>query len=224
MRFDILTLFPEAFESFCNTSIIKRAIENEKIEINCFNIRDFTENKHKKVDDIPYGGGAGMVMTCQPLFTSIKHVKNLIPDTAPVIFFTPHGKTWNQPTAESFSDQKKYSRFIIVCGHYEGIDQRVRDQLIDLEISLGDFVLTGGELPAQIFIDSIARLIPDVIGKSKSHEEESFSEIVGRNKVEYPHYTRPDTFEGLKVPEVLLSGNHKNIENWRKEHSKIKED
>ncbi|MCK5461266.1 tRNA (guanosine(37)-N1)-methyltransferase TrmD [Candidatus Gracilibacteria bacterium] len=218
MRFDILTLFPEAFESFCKTSLIGKAIEKKLIEVNCFDIRNFSTNKHKKVDDIPYGGGTGMVMTCQPLFESIEHIKKLKKDKAPVVFFTPHGKTLKQKDFEQFSNTKKHTRLILLCGHYEGIDERVREKLVDIEISIGNFVLTGGELPAQIFIDGVSRLIPGVIGKAKSHQEESFSTKIGRNHVEYPHYTRPEIFRGMKVPEVLRSGHHANIETWKKEH------
>ena len=216
MRFDILTLFPEAFESFRQTSIIGRAIESQKIEINTFDIRDFSKDKHNKVDDIPYGGGAGMVMSCQPLFDCIEHVKNLETDNAPVIFVTPHGKTFNQKIAEEFAQNDSFTRIILLCGHYEGIDQRVRDALVDQELSLGNFVLTGGELPAQVFIDAVARLLPGVIGKEASHQEESFSETLGRDCAEYPHYTRPEEFRGLKVPEILLSGHHAKIESWRR--------
>lgn len=215
MRFDILTIFPEAFESFCNTSLMGKAIENKKIEINCFNIRDFAKNKHKKTDDVPFGGGVGMVMTCQPLFDCIEHVKNLEKDDAPVVFFTPHGKVWEQRDCEFYANSKKNRRYILLCGHYEGIDERVRENLVDIEISLGNFVLTGGELPTQIFIDSVSRLLPGVIGKSESHEEESFSEKIGRNSVEYPHYTRPQNFRGFEVPEVLISGHHAHIEKWK---------
>jgi len=214
MKFEILTIFPEAFESFVKTSIIGRAIDEGKIEINVHDIRDFTENKHKKVDDVPFGGGAGMLMACQPLFDSIKHVKGLEKDNAPVIFFTPSKTVLNQEIAEEYSDQKKYSRIILLCGHYEGIDQRVRDHLIDREISIGNFVLTGGELPAQVFIDTIGRLIPGVLGKEESHQEESFSQKL-KGKIEYPHYTRPSDFRGMKVPEVLISGHHAKIEEWR---------
>ena len=217
MRFDILTLFPEAFESFKQTSIIGRAVKSDLLEINTFDIRDFTTNKHRSVDDVPYGGGSGMVMNCQPLFDAINHVKSLVDDNAPVIFFTPHGQTWQQPLAESYANNKKINRVILLFGHYEGIDQRIRDHLVDQELSLGSYVLTGGELPAQIFIDSVGRLIPGVIGKEASHQEESFSELIGRDTVEYPHYTRPEEFNGWKVPEVLLSGHHANIEAWRKE-------
>lgn len=216
MRFDILTLFPEAFTSFRQTSIIGKAIEAGLIEVNTFDIREFSDNKHHKVDDIPYGGGAGMVMACQPLFAAIEHVKSLVSDEAPVIFFTAHGETFQQTIAEEYAQiEDKPARVILLCGHYEGIDQRVRDQLVDREISLGSFVLTGGELPAQIFVDAVARLRPGVIGKTESHEEESFSERLGRDTTEYPHYTRPEDFRGLKVPEILLSGHHANIEKWR---------
>ncbi len=215
MRFDVLTLFPEAFESFLKTSIIGRAIEDKKLEVNLFNIRDFTEDKHKKVDDVPYGGGAGMVMTCQPLFDSIKHVKGLLKDNAPVIFMSPKGDTLSQPLSQQLADQHRNARIILLCGHYEGIDQRVIDTLVDRELSVGNYVLTGGELPAQIIIDSVARLLPGVIGKEESHLEESFSEVLD-GKLEYPHYTRPEEFNGMKVPEVLLSGHHANIEAWRK--------
>jgi tRNA (guanine37-N1)-methyltransferase len=216
MRYDILTLFPEAFDSFIKTSIIGKAVNSNKITINCFNIRDFSKNKHKKVDDVPFGGGAGMVMTCQPLFDSIDYVRNLIPhDHAPVIFFTPHGQTFKQEIAENFTNNSKISRVILLCGHYETIDQRVRDQCIDQEISLGNFILTGGELPAQIFIDATARLLPNVIGKAESHQEESFSQKLGRNTTEYPHYTRPQNFRGFCVPEILLSGHHQKIEDWK---------
>ena len=221
MRFDILTLFPEFFEKFLQVSILGRAIEKNKIEINLFDIRKFSKDKHKKVDDEPYGGGAGMVMTCQPLFDNIEYVKNLKKDQSPVIFFTPHGKKFNQELAEKFidfeknKDQKKIDkRFILLCGHYEGIDQRVRDKLVDLEISIGNFVLSGGELAAQIFIDVISRLVPGVLGKKESHEKDSFSACFDR-KIEYPHYTRPAVFENMKVPEILLSGNHGEIEKWR---------
>lgn len=219
MRFDILTLFPEAFTSFKTTSILGRAINSGIIEVNCFDIRDFADNKHKKVDDVPYGGGAGMVMMCQPLFDAIKRVRALKDDHAPVIFFTPHGQTFNQTIADEYARRhtEKQARVILLCGHYEGIDQRIREHLVDHEISLGNYVLTGGELPAQIFIDAVGRLIPGVIGKEASHLEESFSAQLGRDTIEYPHYTRPENFNGWAVPEVLLSGHHAKIEQWRQE-------
>ncbi len=219
MRFDVLTLFPEAFESFLKTSMIGRAVEKGLIDVQLFNIRDFSTDKHHSVDDEPYGGGAGMLMMCQPLFDSIEHVKGLVADEAPVIFMTPQGDVFDQTVAESIVDQKKCSRMILLCGHYEGIDQRVRDALVDREISLGNFVLTGGELPAQVFIDAVGRLVPGVLGKAASHQEESFSAHLDRKK-EYPHYTRPAEFRGLKVPDVLLSGHHAEIELWRKNNCK----
>jgi len=218
MRFDILTLFPEAFTSFKQTSIIGRAVKSELLEINTFDIREFATNKHRSVDDVPYGGGAGMVMSCQPLFDAINHVKGLVDDEAPVVFFTPHGETWKQPLAEQYANDTKVNRVILLCGHYEGIDQRIRDHLVDTEITMGPYVLTGGELPSQIFVDSVGRLIPNVIGKEASHQEESFSEHLGRETVEYPHYTRPENFNGWNVPEVLLSGHHANIKQWRRDH------
>ncbi len=217
MIFDILTLFPEFFDSFCRTSIIGRACENNLISIRCHNIRDFSDDKHKKVDDVPYGGGAGMVMTPQPLFDAITYVKKLTNDDAPVLFLTPQGKIFKQEHAEMYT--QKYTRIILLCGHYEGIDQRIRDTLIDGEISIGQFVLTGGELPAQIFIDALSRLIPGVLGKEESHQEESFSVKLDRN-LEYPHYTRPAIFKDMAVPDILLSGHHAHIEQWRKAHTR----
>lgn len=215
MKFEILTIFPEAFESFLKTSIIGRAIKEKKIKINVYDIRSFSTDKHHKVDDVPFGGGAGMLMACQPLFDCIESVKKLEKDNAPVIFFTPSKQIFDQKIAEEYSDQKKYSRIILLCGHYEGIDQRVRDNLIDHEISTGNFILTGGEIPAQIFIDAVGRLLPGVLGKEESHQEESFS-LKLEGKIEYPHYTRPSNFRGMKVPEILLSGHHAKIEEWRK--------
>lgn len=231
MRFDILTLFPEAFESFLSTSMIGRAVDAGHIKVVLHDIRDYADNKHRKVDDVPYGGGAGMVMMPQPLFDCIEHVKNLENDEAPVIFLTPHGKRFRQEMAEELSglgvepgfqnaqNPGSQKRLILLCGHYEGIDQRVREALVDREISIGDFVLTGGELPAQILIDSISRLIPGVLGRAESHQEESFSAALDR-KIEYPHYTRPEEFRGMTVPDVLLSGHHANIDSWRKSMTK----
>lgn len=215
MRFDILTIFPNIFDSYLKESIIKRAIENKFIEIHIHDIRDYTKNKHKRVDDVPFGGGAGMVMTPQPLDDAIKHVKKL--NKGPVIFLTPQGQTFSQTKAERLAS--KDQDLILLCGRYEGIDQRIRDLHVDLEISIGNYVLTGGELPAMVLTDAISRLIPGVLGKEESHQEDSFSKALNRKK-EYPHYTRPATFKGMDVPEVLLSGHHKKIETWRK--SKLK--
>ena len=210
MKINILTLFPEMFDIF-NHSIIGKAKEKELVEIKPINIRDFTLNKHKKVDDYPYGGGAGMVMTAQPLVDSIRYCKK--ENKGKVIFLGPRGKTFNQEMAKKLSEEEE---LIFVCGHYEGIDERVY-KYIDLEISLGDFILTGGEMAAIPVIDSILRLKNGVLGKEESYEDESFSDGL----LEYPQYTRPEEFEGDKVPEVLLSGHHENIRKWRRAKSLI---
>jgi len=215
MRFDILTIFPNIFDSYFNESIIKRAQKEKLIEIHVHNIRKYSKDKHKRTDDTPFGGGAGMVMTPQPLHDAITDLKKK--NKGPVIFFTPQGKTFSQTKAETYN--KKHKEVILLCGRYEGIDQRIRDTLVDEEISIGNFVLTGGELPAMVFIDATSRLIPGVLGKEESHLEDSFSKAFKRKK-EYPHYTRPSTFKEMKVPEVLTSGNHKKIEEWRKKHLK----
>ena len=203
MKINILTLFPEMFDIF-NHSIIGKAKEKNLVEIDAINIRDFTLNKHKKVDDYPYGGGAGMVMTPQPLVDSIRHCKKN--NKGKVIFLGPRGKTFNQGMAQKLAEEDE---LIFICGHYEGIDERVY-KYIDLEISLGDFILTGGEMAAIPGIDSILRLKTGVLG-------ESFSDGL----LEYPQYTRPEDFEGDKVPDVLLSGHHENIRKWRRAQSLI---
>lgn len=207
MKFDVLTLFPEMFDNL-KQSIIGRAQEKELIEINTTNIRDFSKNKHKKVDDTPYGGGAGMVMMPDVVYDAYQSVKT---DKAKVIYMSPQGKKLDQKKVEDLS---KESHLIILCGHYEGIDQRVIDKIVDEEISIGDYVLTGGEIPAMVLIDSVSRYVKGVL-KEDSIKEESFS----NGLLEYPQYTRPEMFEGEKVPEVLLSGNHQNIDKWRKEKS-----
>lgn len=208
-----MTLFPEIFHSYMNESIMKRAVEKGIIEVNIYNIRDFSDNKHKKVDDYPFGGGAGMVMTPQPIYDTYKHIITTYNINNPrVIYLTPKGKVYNQSIVKQMSVKED---IILLCGHYEGIDERIIDLIVTDEISIGDYVLTGGELPALIMIDSISRLIPGVLNQDESFEEESFKD----NLLEYPHYTRPREFEGLKVPEVLLSGNHKKIDEWRREES-----
>ena len=207
MKFDVLTLFPEMFAPV-EQSIMGRAIENKLIDINLVNIRDFSENKHKKVDDTPYGGGAGMVMMPDVVYRAYQSVKT---ENAKVIYMSPQGKKLDQKKVEDLS---KENHLIILCGHYEGIDQRVIDKIVDEEISIGDYVLTGGELPAMVLIDSVSRYIEGVLSKD-SINEESFS----NGLLEYPQYTRPEVFEGEKVPEILLSGHHENIEKWRKEKS-----
>lgn len=209
MQFDVLTLFPEMFEPL-NESIIGRAKEKGLININLINIRDFSKNKHKKVDDTPYGGGAGMVMMPDVVYDAYKSLDS---KDAKVIYMSPQGQKLNQKKVVELSKEK---HIILLCGHYEGIDQRVIDEIVDEEISIGDYVLTGGELPAMIVIDSVSRYIDGVL-KDDSTKEESFSEGL----LEYPQYTRPEIFNGKQVPEVLLSGHHENIDKWRREQSLI---
>lgn len=209
MQFDVLTLFPEMFEPL-NESIIGRAKEKGLININLINIRDFSKNKHKKVDDTPYGGGAGMVMMPDIVYDAYKSLNS---KDAKVIYMSPQGQKLNQKKVVELSKEK---HIILLCGHYEGIDQRVIDEIVDEEISIGDYVLTGGELPAMIVIDSVSRYIEGVL-KDDSTKEESFSEGL----LEYPQYTRPEVFNGKQVPEVLLSGHHENIDKWRREQSLI---
>ena len=205
MKISIITLFPEMFSIF-NHSIIGKAKEKGIVSIECLNIRDYTKNKHNKVDDYPYGGGAGMVMSAQPVVDSIRAVKKN--NKGKVIFLGPRGKTFDQKMAEELS---KEDELIFLCGHYEGIDQRAFKE-VDMEISLGDFVLTGGEMAAIPVIDSILRLVPGVLNKEESHQDESFSDGL----LEYPQYTRPEIFEDERVPDVLLSGHHENIRKWRR--------
>ncbi len=207
MQFDVLTLFPGMFEVL-NESIIGRAKEKELININLINIRDFSKDKHKKVDDTPYGGGAGMVLMPDVVYDAYNSVKS---ENAKVLYMSPQGKKLNQKKIEELS---KEEHLILLCGHYEGIDQRVIDKIVDEEISIGDYVLTGGELPAMVLIDSVSRYVGGVL-KDDSTKEESFSEGL----LEYPQYTRPEVFENIKVPDVLLSGHHKNIDKWRRRQS-----
>ena len=207
MKFDVLTLFPEMFEPV-KQSILGRAEENKLIEVNLINIRDFSENKHKKVDDTPYGGGAGMVMQADVIYNAYKSIKKT---NAKVIYMSPQGQVLNQKKVEELS---KEEHLVLLCGHYEGIDQRVLDEIVDEEISIGDYVLTGGELPAMVVIDSVSRYIEGVI-KKESTSEESFS----NGLLEYPQYTRPEIFDNVKVPDVLISGHHENIRKWRRERS-----
>ena len=207
MRIDVLTLFPEMFESL-NYSILKRAQEENLISINLVNIRDFASPPHYKCDDEPYGGGAGMVMLCEPLF---KAIESILDDNAKIYYMSPRGKVFNQNIAKTLSSLE---HIILLCGHYEGIDQRVIDYFHIEELSIGDYVLTGGEIPAMAVIDAVARLIPNVI-TNESLKNESFS----NNLLEYDQYTKPLEFKGLKVPEILTSGHHANIEKWREQNS-----
>ena len=204
MKIDILTLFPNMFDSFFKESIIKRAIENNKVEINVIDFREYSKDPHKKVDDTPYGGGAGMVLTCQPIFDCVESLRT--PESK-VIILTPSGKLYKQETAYDLS---KESHLIIICGHYEGFDERILS-LADLQLSIGDYVLTGGEIPALVLVDSITRLIDGVITK-ESHENDSFN----NNLLDYPTYTKPAEYKGMKVPDVLISGDHKKIDEYRK--------
>ncbi len=207
MKFDILTLFPEMFEPI-KQSIIGRATKENIIEINLVNIRDFSKDKHKKVDDTPYGGGAGMLMRADVVYDCYSSVKS---EESKVIYLSPKGNRLNQAKVEELA---KEEHIIVLCGHYEGIDQRVIDKIVDEEISIGDYVLTGGELPAMVLVDSVSRYVDGVLAQD-SRLEESFS----NGLLEYPQYTRPEVFDGMEVPEVLKSGHHQNIDKWRREQS-----
>ncbi|MEG0547349.1 MAG: tRNA (guanosine(37)-N1)-methyltransferase TrmD [Coprobacillus sp.] len=210
MKIDILSLFPEMFDGFLNTSIIKRAIDSNKVEVRIHDFREFSLNKHKKVDDYPYGGGQGMVLACQPI---IDCLKTLISDDSLVVLMSPQGRTLNQQFSQKLSNEK---HLIIICGHYEGFDERIRDY-VDLELSIGDYVLTGGELASMVVCDSVIRLLDGTIRES-SHLDDSFSDGL----LEYPQYTRPEEYDGNKVPEVLMSGHHENIRKWRLKQSILK--
>lgn len=211
LRIDVLTLFPNLIHPYFEGNILERAVEQGVITIHTHNIRDYSTERHKKVDDTPYGGGAGMVMTPQPLHDCITAVKKMNPK-APVIYMAPQGRMFNHKLAKKLT---KLPGMILLCGRYEGIDQRIRDTLIDMEICIGKYVVTGGELPALIVIDAVTRLLPGALGNEASPEEESFSEALNGKK-EYPHYTKPAIFNGMEVPEVLRSGNHAKINAWRK--------
>jgi len=208
----ILTLFPDFFTGPLNVSILKRAQEKEIIKIKLVNIRDFSRNKHKKVDDYPYGGGCGMVLKPEPVFEAVEYaLEDVKTERHRVILLSPQGKTFDHQMAKEFSQE---SHLILICGHYEGIDERIKTIISD-EVSLGDFVLTGGEIPALAIIDATARFVPGVLGSSESPKDESFAEGL----LEYPQYTRPEVYRGLRVPEVLLSGNHKEIEFYRRKQA-----
>ena len=222
MRYHVLTLFPDMIINGVNTSITGRAIEKGSIEVEAIDIRDYTLDKHGHVDDYPYGGGAGMVMQAEPIYRAYKSVvakmkkkednRELVRRTPRVIYMTPQGSVFNQTMAMDFAKEED---LIILCGHYEGVDERVLDLIVTDNVSIGDYVLTGGELPAMVMIDAISRLVPGVLNNDASAQYETFY----NNLLEYPQYTRPEEFMGIKVPEVLLSGHHANIEKWREEQS-----
>ncbi len=215
MQIDILTLFPEMFKGPFDHSIIKRAREKSLISVELVNIRDFSRNKHRTVDDTPYGGGAGMVIGPEPIFEAADWIKSRRGGIGRFIYMTPAGDPLNQETVRALAAE---SHLVVLCGHYEGVDQRVRDHLVTDEISIGDYVLTGGELPAMVLVDAVARLIPGVLGETDSAGEESFSDGL----LEYPHYTRPRVYRSLEVPEVLLNGHHEQIRLWRRRQSLLR--
>lgn len=212
ITFDILTIFPESITPYINSSILKRAQEKNLVEINVHNLRDWSIDKHSSVDDTPYGGGPGMVMKVEPVFNALKDLKR---ENSKVLITTPKGEKLTQSKVVEFSADTN-AHYIILCGHYEGFDQRIHEYLIDYEYSIGDYVLSGGELPALVLVDGITRLIPGVLGNEQSLTDESFN----NDSLDFPQYTKPEEFNNWIVPKVLLSGNHKEIENWRKEQSK----
>lgn len=212
MRIDVLTLFPNMFSGVFNESILKRAKEIGSVQYNVVNFREYANNKHNSVDDYPYGGGAGMVLKPEPIFNAVESIKEDTKSTPRVILLCPQGERYTQKKAEELA---KEEHLLFICGHYEGYDERIREHLVTDEISIGDFVLTGGELGAMVVIDSVVRLLPGVLGNEESPVQDSFS----TGLLEHPHYTRPAEFRGMKVPDVLLSGNHKLIDEWRRKQS-----
>ncbi len=212
MRFDVMTLFPELMTEITNSSIIGRAVKAEILNIQVHNIRDFSNDKHRRVDDTPYGGGMGMLMAVQPIVDCYNSFKAELGDNSRVIYLSPKGSVFNHRKAIELS---QYDSLVFLCGHYEGIDERAKQLIVDEEISIGDFVLTGGELPCAVIIDAVSRLIPGVLSDKVCYEDES----IASGLLEYPQYTKPSDYEGLTVPEVLLGGNHKNIDTWRRRKS-----
>ncbi|MFO7814293.1 MAG: tRNA (guanosine(37)-N1)-methyltransferase TrmD [Halanaerobiales bacterium] len=212
MKFDILTLFPGMFKGPFSDSIIKNARDNGIIEINLIDIRDYTTDQHNTADDYPYGGGAGMVLKVDPIYYALKDITDEFKEKATKILLTPRGKRLDQERVKELSNK---DRLILICGHYEGVDDRIRENFVDLEVSIGDYVLTGGELPAMVLVDAVSRMLPEVLGHHDSKENDSFYNGI----LDYPHYTRPSEFKGMEVPEVLLSGNHQLVEKWRKKQA-----
>lgn len=213
MRFDVLTLFPEMFPGYLGQSILKLAIDRGLVEIHLWNIRDWAGGKHQSVDDRPFGGGPGMVLMCEPVYDAIEAIRPQAADPGLLVMLTPAGERLNQRLVERLAQEK---RLILLCGRYEGFDERIREGLQPLEVSIGDFVCNGGEVPAMVVIDTVVRLVPGVLGDEESVKEESHS---GEGVIEYPQYTRPRSFRGMEVPEILLSGNHPAIARWRQEQS-----
>jgi tRNA (guanine37-N1)-methyltransferase len=214
IRFDILTVFPEMFSSPCGCSLLKKAVDKGLIAIHLHDIRSYTEDKHRMTDDAPYGGGGGMVMKVEPIDRALRAIP-MMAEAVPIVLLTPQGERFNQKMAEELA---AYPQLILVCGHYEGVDERVRKQLVNREISIGDYVLTGGELSAMVVTDAVSRLIPGVLGNCESAKTDSFS----MGLLEYPHYTRPAEYREWKVPDVLLTGNHREIEMWRRRESLLR--
>lgn len=212
MRFDVLTLFPDMFEAVLGDSIIGRARERGLVELNFINIRDFSKNKHRKVDAYPYSGGGGMIMTPQPIYDAYRHITEGLSYKPLTIYLSPQGRVFKQEVVKELSG---YRHIVLLCGHYEGVDQRILDKIVDMEISIGDFVLTGGEIAAMTVIDAVSRLIPGVLSNEGSYENESHY----NGLLEYPQYTRPEEFLGEKVPEILISGHHAKIEEWKRQQS-----
>mgnify|MGYP001598210542 FL=1 len=212
MRFDILTIFPDFFESPLKQSILGKAVENRLVEVHIHDIRDFALNKHSTTDDYPYGGGEGMVMKAEPIVGAVESIKKALNHDVKVILTTPRGRQFNQQSAAELA---RLNSLIIICGRYEGVDERVKELVVDMEVSVGDYILGGGETASMVIVDAISRLIPGVLGSAMSANDESFS----RGLLEYPQYTRPEYFRGSRVPEVLLSGNHREIKRWREKES-----
>jgi len=216
LKIDVITIFPNIFDNFTNFGVIKEGINKKLCELNIYNLREFTEDKHKKVDDRPYGGGAGMVFMVQPIDSAVRHIKEkndvLKINLQKTILLTPSGDKLKQNTLKYLSSMEN---LILICGRYEGVDERIKDLAVDMEISIGDFILTGGEIPAMVLIDGVIRLLEGVVGKEESLKNESFE----NDLLDFPQYTRPDLYKGLKVPDVLLSGNHSKIKKWREEKS-----
>jgi len=215
MNFHVLTLFPEMIEQGMNTSIIGRAIAGGYLSVDAINIRDYAFNKHQKVDDYPYGGGAGMLMQAEPVYLAYQSIEEKIGYRPRVVYLTPQGSVFNQTMAKDFAKEQD---LVFLCGHYEGIDERVLEEVVTDFVSIGDYVLTGGELPAMVMMDAVSRMVPGVLSNQESGETESFA----GNLLEYPQYSRPEEWHGKKVPEVLLSGHHANVDKWRREQSIIR--